>query len=164
MEQNQYGNVRFYYQNRYGFCYDRVILMEKIFLYFNFDVRHVFVYYTENTGTPEEASFSHFFKKGTGSHALTEIKTSKGWMVIGSNADWIGLDPTGRPFTIKGLKETLYKTGVVPLKRQPLYGICFWTRQPRFRYVYGVYSRHGGFLPPHNAVPDYNFRMLLYNL
>ena len=164
IEQNQYGNVRFYYQNRYGFCYDRVILMEKIFLYFNFNIRHVFVYYSEDTGTPEETTLSHFFKKGTGSHALTEVKTSKGWMVIGSNADWMGVDEKGQPFTIRELKKNLYQTGVVPLTEQPLHGMNFWEqRAPRFRYIYGVYSRHGHFLPPYNAVPDYNFRMLLYN-
>jgi hypothetical protein len=163
IEQNQYGNVRFYYQNRYGFCYDRVILMEKIFLYFNFNIRHVFVYYSEDTGTPEETTLSHFFKKGIGSHALTEVETSKGWMVMGSNADWIGLDEKEQPFTIRELKVNLHKTGAVQLKEQPLHGVNFWEQHPRFRYIYGVYSRHGYFLPPYNAIPDYNFHMLLYN-
>jgi hypothetical protein len=164
IQQNRFGDVRYYYENRSGFCYDRMILLEKIFLYFGFDIRHVFVYYPENNATAEEPRFSALFKKGTGSHALSEVKTRKGWMVLGSNADWIGLDLTDQPFTIKGLQNQLYKTGEVPLKRPPLYGICFWKSQPRFRYLYGVYSRHGRFFPPNTGIPDYNLRMLLYNL
>jgi hypothetical protein len=92
------------------------------------------------------------------------VKTRKGWMVLGSNADWIGLNLTDQPFTIEGLQDQLYKTGEVTLKRPPLYGICFWKSQPRFRYLYGVYSRHGRFFPPNTGIPDYNLRMLLYNL
>jgi hypothetical protein len=161
IQEAKFGNIQCYYQNRQGMCYDRVVFMEKILDQFNFKYRHLFVYYLENN---KEVALWDLFRKGTGSHALTEVKTSKGWMVIGSNADWMGIDSNKQPFTIYKLKSALYKTGVVPLNEQPLHGVNFWKQHPRFRYVYGVYSRHGGFLPPHNAVPDYNFRMLLYNL
>jgi hypothetical protein len=161
VDPTKFGNVRSYYQDRQGMCYDRVVLLEKILQTFHFDFRHVFVYYLEND---KEATIWDFFRTGTGSHALTEVKTSKGWMVIGSNADWMGIDVNGYLFTIRELKEKLYKTGRVPLKEQPLHGVNFWEQHPRFRYIYGVYSRHGHFLSPYNTVPDYNFRMLLYNL
>lgn len=162
VEQSAFGNVGFYYKNRKGECYDRAVLLEKFFLYFNFDFRHIFVYYLNNN---KDVAFADFFKKGTGSHALTEVKTSRGWMAMGSNADWIGLHPNGQIFSMAELKDELYKNGDVTLKEQPYYGIIFWKQHPRFKYIYGVYSRHGEFLPPrHTPIPDYNFKMLLYNL
>jgi hypothetical protein len=161
IQQTAFGSVRSYYQDRQGMCYDRVVLLEKILHSFHFDFRHLFVYYPDEN---KDVAVSDFFRKGTSSHALTEVKTRKGWMVIGSNADWMGIDVKGQPFTIRELKVNLRKTGTVPLMEQPLHGVNFWEQHPRFRYIYGVYSRHGYFLPPYNAIPDYNFHMLLYNL
>ncbi len=162
-----FGNVSFYYQKRTGFCYDRAVLMEKFFAHYGFPFRHAYLYFGEKG---EDPGLLNLLKKSNSSHALLEVKTKKGWMAVGTNADWIGLTKQGNLLSVQTLHDTL-QLGELHLKSQPLTGVCFWQEKGNeFGYVYGLYSRHGGFFKNANwflalfsILPDYHLPSLFSN-
>jgi hypothetical protein len=168
------GKVDYYYQNRQGVCYDKAILMEKIFSTYGFPIRHMYIHFQEDSTTTSKLDI---FNKALTSHAMLEVKTKKGWMVVATNGNWLGLDPQDNPITISDVRSRI-KAGTLKLKKSNYYGEYFFKafRIPHnFLITYGVYSRHGQFLrstPIETAlnaigvksrIPDYNLRMLLYN-
>ncbi|MCF8221125.1 MAG: transglutaminase family protein [Cryomorphaceae bacterium] len=172
--QEAVGNVDFYFRNRAGVCYDKAMLMEKIFSSYGFPIRHMYIYFRDDSTA---ISRSDFFKKGLTSHAMLEVETQKGWMTVATNGNWLGLDLNGDPLTIYEVRDQI-KAGNLKLKKTNYYGIYFFEafRMPsNFLITYGIYSRHGQFLrnaPVEKALnsigiksklPDYNLRMLLYN-
>ena len=99
-------------------------------------------------------------------------------MAVGTNCNWLGQDQEGQPMTINVIREKL-KEGTLQMKKQYSYGLPFYNSLPQqdaFRYVYGIYSRHGQFLKSKpletlmNSMglkcrfPDYNISMLFSNL
>jgi hypothetical protein len=171
--QEKVGHVDFYFRNRAGVCYDKAILMEKMFTSYGFSIRHMYIYSREDSISTNK---SDFFKKGLTSHAMLEVKTKKGWMVVGTNGNWLALDQEKNPLKIQQVREVLKKGAFTPYKKTNI-GITFYeTLQipSNFKVIYGVYSRHGEFLQSPiekglkgigvpSFVPDYNLRMLLYN-
>lgn len=98
-------------------------------------------------------------------------------MLIGSNSNWIGLDSSGKLLTIKDLNNELLSNNL-HLEKNVTIGVRpFWTTQPKFKFVYGIYSRHGDFFSNQDqqlsestiqsteshVLPDYNLKMLFYN-
>lgn len=131
-----------------GLCYDRSRSMEKLLRYLGFETRHVSVY-----AAPAEGwAFSALLKSGTPSHAVSEAKTKKGWLLLDSNAAWMALDAQGEPVAAAQMAEDAaarkiawQDPGINPIFQKP------------FVYVYGLYSRHGKFYPPYNPIPDLNW-------
>ncbi|MFL5789608.1 MAG: hypothetical protein ACJ748_16225 [Flavisolibacter sp.] len=162
VDHNMFGNIKFYYNGRKGFCYDRSVMMEKIFSEYGFNFRHVFVYY--NLDSKKNTTMADFYKSGTASHALTEIETKKGWMAMGSNCNWIGITKNNELLTTNTLNYYVKNNKPIDFKKDPCFGKEFWHAYPHFRFVYGIYSRKGNFFSPHIPVPEANMRMLLYNL
>ena len=138
-----FGNVGYYYRKRQGICYDRAILIEKILLLYRFQFRHVYMYFGEN----QKPLKTDFFKKGIKSHAALEVKTKKGWMAIGTDANWLGIDKHGQLFTFYDLRVELNKTdGELQLEKFGSIGTPVWKiRGNNYRFIYGVFSRHGDF-------------------
>jgi hypothetical protein len=139
-----------------GLCYDFSRTIEKFLVLNNFQIRHVAIYQTDtNVG-----KLKSFIKPGALSHSLTEVKTKKGWLIVDSNYEWISLDSTSNPISFKQFcdkqtnGESIKWLMTLETIYLPFYEIC-----PVF--IYGLYSRHGGFYPPYNIVPDYNLRDLL---
>jgi|GEM_PF-526785 len=140
------GNIRFYFEMKTGACYDRALLMEKLFTRFGLQTRHIFVFFRDDE-TPTRTI--DILRKKLPSHALLEIKTSKGWMVIDTQTAWMGIDEQGNPLTLAelryqwkvGKKWDLLTNQQIPAH---LLGIH---QNGNFKFVYGLYSRHGGFLP-----------------
>lgn len=128
----------------YGLCYDRSRAIETVLRSAGFEVRHASIYAVSERGS----SIAALATPGVRSHALTEVRTSRGWMLVDSNSLWLGLTKAGEPIELKEL------AGV---DREDL------TYEPNrifagpFTYVYGLYSRHGKFYPPYDAVPDVNW-------
>lgn len=135
-----------------GECYDRSFVMEKIFTHLQIPNRHVSVF----ADVPKLSKWQEWLTPGLRSHALTEIKTQKGWMIVEPNARWIGLTKDNQPMSIKKKDKTEWL-----LPPPPSLNI-FYNRP--CTYIYGVYSRHGRFFPPFNAIPDYRLQELIYNL
>ncbi len=168
------GNIRYYYENRKRFCFDRALLLEMLYRYYGFNVRHVFVYFRDDNTETRDLDF---LKRKIYSHAMIEVKTQKGWMAVGTNHNWIGLDKTGQVLDIGQIRKEL-TAHTLTLVKNPVTGTPFFASlaQPsNYKFVYGLYSRHGEFLTSnpiekwmHKAgipsfIPDYNIRALCYN-
>ena len=122
-----------------GLCYDRSRTIEKALRLLGFDVRHVFL-----LSTAEHSPLAALVTPGVESHAVTEVETVAGWLVVDSNAPWISVDRTGRPVSMADLQDRLADVSPVPdgIYREPVWPI------------YGLYSRHVRFFPPFNGIPD----------
>ena len=159
----EFGNIKYYYKNRKGQCFDRSILLEKIFKYYDFNFRHVFIYFLKKS--TQEPHVIDFFRKSTLSHAVTEVETKAGWVVIDSNTDCIGIDKNGKTINIGDLKKQVRQKGSLDLKQNCTSGEPpFWMIYPNFKFIYGVYSRSGSFLSNYKGIPGVNIKMCFYNL
>jgi arylamine N-acetyltransferase len=74
------GELGDLYEAKRGLCYDRSRAIEKVLSHLGFEVRHAAVYSTKKTGR-----LAAFLTPKTQSHAVTEVKTEHGWLVIDSN-------------------------------------------------------------------------------
>lgn len=137
-----------------GLCYDRSRVIEKILRYYGFRTRHVALYALDG-----RSWLRTLITPAVHSHAVSEVLTAKGWLVVGSNTPWISVDKFGSPVSIKRICNDVGKHEIsfsYPMNN-PIY------LHP-FLYVYGLYSRHGRFYPPYNFVPDVNYWELAQNL
>jgi hypothetical protein len=141
------------YELKYGLCYDRSRVIEKILAWLGFRVRHVSVY-----STNEVSWVRALLKPQVDSHAVTEVLTSKGWMVIDSNKRWIGLSSSRDAISLTELQSASVNVWA-PESRDSIHPIFTHS----FIQIRGLYSRHGYFYPPYNPVPDYDIGQLLEN-
>jgi hypothetical protein len=139
-------------ENKYGQCFDRSRLIEKILIHYGFKTRHLSIYKRDN----RTSAIKTIFTPQSPSHATSEVKTLKGWLIIDSNSNWISLSKEKVPLAFKDLSDKKLffpiDDSLVPYYHNENIGI------------YGLYSRHGLFYPPFNKIPDFNFRELFYNL
>lgn len=138
-----------------GLCYDRSRAIEKILIYEGFKTRHVAIYSTYETGQ----AIRSLITPGVSSHAVTEVRTQKGWLVVDSNERWISLNLEGEPISIREIQAAL-SGSKISLKDRPQTEIY----DRPFTFIYGLYSRHGKFYPPYNFVPDVNYSEFTKNL
>jgi len=143
------------YISKSGLCYDRSRSIEKISRYFGFQTRHISIYSTENTHSP----FQSLITPKTSSHAVTEVLTLKGWIVVDSNVFWISLDGQGNPVSIEQIQS--HNNNRIISWAKPLPNDIY--KKP-FTFIYGLYSRHGRFYHPYNFVPDMNYKELMQNI
>jgi hypothetical protein len=155
-----YGNPIDYYHEREpsdlvtqksGFCYDFSRTIEKFLLLNNFEVRHVAIYEVDKNW----GRFLSFFKPNNYSHSLLEVKTQKGWMIVDSLLQWVGLDHDNKPISFKQIRS-FEKNGVAIVWQDSVDSTYANFYSPCAFYVYGLYSRHGCFYPPYNPIPDIN--------
>ena len=134
-----------YDERGFGSCYDRAKLIEQTLRSYDFDVRRVALF--ERQSAPWG-----YLKPGIRSHALSEVKTSQGWLAVESIEPFIAIDEQWRPHSMGDLREGL-KSGEFDDR-------TFGAAIPddffdgEFVFVYGVYSRHGYFFEPHLPVPE----------
>ncbi len=64
-----------------GLCYDRSLLLQKIFLMNGYDVRPIFIFFNPNSTT----KWYDFFLVKIESHSIFEIRYKKRWFVIRTN-------------------------------------------------------------------------------
>ena len=144
------------YEAKTGLCFDRSRVIEKILRYSGFDARHVFILSKVETGSAIKAIMT----VGASSHAVTEVLTKNGWLIVDSNAHWVSTDAEGRPISIEKIQYGVEHS--VPIRwglgpPSPIYA------KP-YTFVYGLYARHGYFYPPYNSIPDVNYGELLQNI
>lgn len=136
----------------YGLCYDRSRAIEKALALFGLQTRHASLY-----GTGDGGALAALLTPGADSHALSEVRTERGWMTLDSNARWLGLTADGAPLALTELDRKSAAAVPPDYARQPPTPLIV---EPRVT-VYGLYSRHGGFYPPFLPVPDVDFGQLL---
>jgi len=144
------------YEAKTGLCFDRSRVIEKIYRYFGLKARHVSIYSKVQTGS----AIRSLITPGVPSHAVTEVLTKKGWLIVDSNAPWISTDKDNLPLSIKDIQLRIEKYIPIRWNREPAESI--YTKP--FTFVYGLYSRHGMFYPPYNFIPDVHYGELVQNV
>ncbi|HUF05629.1 MAG TPA: transglutaminase domain-containing protein [Aridibacter sp.] len=139
-----------------GLSFDRSRVIEKILRAYGYETRHVFIYSTKRTGS----SVRSFITPGAPSHAVSEVWTANGWLVVESNDRWISLDSEGNPREMEEIVKTSGPGGGIEWKDE---APKIYKELYPYTFVYGLYSRHGEFYPPYNPIPDVNYGELLYN-
>ena len=140
-----------------GLCYDRSRVMEKILRYSNFKTRHIFLLPNESK---RSSIISLITAPGSLTHAVTEVLTKKGWLVVDSNAPWVSIDSNGHPISIKTLQSSVEDSAAIHWSVQPPFKIY----ATPFTFVYGLYSRRGDFYLPYNFIPDIHYGELIQNV
>lgn len=139
-----------------GLCYDRSRVIEKILRFSGFDTRHISIYSTKQT----HSAFLSLITPKIFSHAVTEVFTKRGWLVVDSNDRWLSINTQGNPLSIAQIKLSTEVPSEISLSHKAPSRIYL---EP-FVYVYGLYSRHGRFYPPYNFIPDVNYEELIQNI
>ena len=129
---------------KHGLCYDRSRTFDKLFNNLGFETRHVYILYKEN-----QPFYLAIFKYGQLSHAVTEVKTTKGWIMVDSNSPWIALTMKGEPVNADDVWKRFSEFDHAPA----------YLNKPWWA-LRGVYSRkgqfYGGFFPfPEVNMPDF---------
>lgn len=141
------------FELKHGLCFDRSRVIEKLLTWLGYEARHVAVY-----STKELSWFRALLQPQVDSHAVTEVKTSKGWMVVDSNVRWVGLDAGRDAISLDELQDGRVREWA-PESRDSIRGIFIGP----FVHIRGLYSRHGYFYAPYTPVPDFNVGELLEN-
>jgi len=136
------------YRERRGLCFDRSRVIEKILRVHGLRTRHVSAFH----GASGSTSAWVLFDPHTRSHALTEVATSRGWMMADSNSVYVAL-AQGRalPMDAKAVARGARDPSGPQLDERAPAGTFFATP---FLPIRGLYSRHGRFFAPYNAIPD----------
>lgn len=137
-----------------GQCFDRSRVIEKILRFSGFKTRHVSMY----SKVKVASSINILLTPGVESHAITEVLTLKGWLIVEPNERWISVDEKYNILSIYDIFSQLEKNNKIKWKNEPP---LIYNKQ--FTYVYGLYSRHGQFYPPYNFIPDIEWNELMYN-
>jgi len=131
-----------------GLCFDRSRAIEKALAALGFQTRHIALY----------RDLEALVLPGVGSHALTEVRTAEGWLLVDSVSPWLGLDEAGQPVSAARARLGDVRWGM-PL---PTSGGTELLARPGFLFVRGLYSRHGQFFPPYWPFPDIAWRDFLW--
>ena len=133
--------------NKSGLCYDRSRALDKLFAWYGFESRHIYILYAQNPTTGEDVSFGRaVLTRATGSHAVTEVKTSKGWIVVDSLQPWISVTDDGAPVDADHINEQAHKFSALPGS----FSGPYWE-------IRGLYSRRGHFYRPYIPYPEVNW-------
>lgn len=125
----------------HGLCYDRSRTFDKAFSYLGFETRHVYLLYKDN-----RFFGSALIRYGQSSHAVTEVKTSRGWLFVDSNTPWIAVTRTGEPV---GADDVWRRFGEFE-KAPPYLNHPWWA-------IRGMYSRKGHLYAPYVVFPEFNW-------
>ena len=127
-------------RKREGLCFDRSRTFDKAFEFIGLPSRHIYILYRQDRGF-----LSAFFHHGQASHAVTEVKTSKGWMFVDSNTEWIGLTRDGQVVNADDVWKRAAEFDSIPgYLKDP-----WWA-------IRGLYSRKGQLYPPYITFPNIN--------
>ena len=142
------------YEAGHGWCFDRSRSIEKGLQYLGFSVRHIAIYDVSKTGS----ALLSILTPQTRSHALTEVRTSRGWVVVDSNRRWVALDSAGDVWSIAELQEVANAGASFPEWSERIDVEMVDNFQAPITYLFGLYSRHGQYFPPFTPFPDVNWR------
>lgn len=141
-----------------GLCFDRSRGIEQLLRFLGFEARHVAVYRVREGELPLKALFS----PGRDSHAVTEVRTHRGWMLLGSNPPWMAVDGNGDP--LNAVEFALRRNRADLIRSERGVDTEYWLFSGTWVPIRGLYSRHGEFYPPYWFRPDVNWLGLLRNL
>ena len=124
-----------------GLCYDRSRSLDQIYSYLGFEARHVFILHKEG-----HSFLGAIFRKYQGSHAVTEVKTSRGWMLVDSNTPWIAITRSGEVVDADDVWKRFDEFDNPPAYLK----VPWWA-------IRGLYTRGGRKYPPYIPFPEVSF-------
>ena len=152
------------YEARYGYCSDRARTMDKAYRHFGLPCLYVSLFRNH----PDYSFLQILLMKGdekykNHSHALLEVKTSKGWIAVDTRSRWISLTPDYRPLSLQAMQK--FKA----VSDEKWSDKCTEAPYKSFNFpfyiAYGLYSRHGLFYPPYiKGLPNINWIEFLANI
>ena len=119
-------NVTNIIQDNKGFCYDRSLILQKIFIYNNIPIRPVFLYYGDKLN---EVSILNILDSNLNSHNIFEFKFNGNWFVMPTN---------NKIEKLLNLEEYISKGDIVP---------------PNTKFIRYLNNRNGKFIYP-SWIPD----------
>lgn len=130
-----------------GLCYDRSRTLDKLYSWAGFQSRHIYIIYLKDPHTGAKISLPKaLLTKNVSSHAVTEVKTQRGWLLVDSNSEWISLNTRNKPVNADHLHVKHEEFSNIP---------------PYFKEEYiairGLYSRRGQFFKPNIPYPELNW-------
>lgn len=129
-----------------GLCYDRSRSLDKLYLYLGFESRHVFLLFKQ-----DRSFFRAIFRKQHGSHAVTEVKTSRGWLYVDSNIPWLAITRSGEVVNADDVWKRFDEfDNPPPYLNQP-----WWA-------IRGLYTRGGRKYPPFIPFPEINWPTFIH--
>lgn len=135
-----------------GCCFDRSRFIEKALRHYGLRTRHVALYETDSRGPMALVT-------SVNSHAISEVATDAGWMVVDANDAFLGLTADGDPLDAVELRAGL-RDGSRSFDAET--GRAYF--HGRYVAAYGLHSRHGAFFAPRLPVPDVAWGDVGYNL
>lgn len=129
------------FKYRHGLCFDRSRTLDKLINYYGFETRHVYILYKEN-----RSFIGALLAYGHPSHAVTEVKTTKGWMLVDSNEPWVAVTNTNNPINTYQAQFHIDELADIPdYFKKP-----YWV-------IVGLYSKRGQFYKPYIPFPQMNW-------
>lgn len=129
-----------------GLCYDRSRTLDKTLNWLGFETRHVYILFADKGDSTNVVQFVQHALSHSQSHAVTEVKTSRGWLLVGSNSNWISLNRDGQPLPAGQVHERRAEFDQEPE----------WVDTPLWA-IRGMYSRKGQFCRPYVLFPEFNW-------
>lgn len=130
-----------------GLCYDRARTYDKLFKWVGFESRHVYVLYNSRPALNNKVSLViDLFTPRGDSHAVTEVKTSLGWVTVDSNSNWVSISRDGSPVSIDQIASEYKSFDDIP----DYFIRPYWA-------IRGLYSRRGHLYAPYLPVPQFNW-------
>ena len=150
------------YTVKSGYCGDRARTLDKALRLYGFETRYASLY----GKNPDKNFFQTLLSSGdieAPSHALVEVKTSKGWMAVDTRTHWIALDQAELPHGMQSMQKSAalhFWPAWSSRSAEPPYKIF----QQEFYILYGFYSRHGQFYAPYTPyIPDIDYKQFWIN-
>jgi len=128
-------------KGQYGACCDKSRLIEKILRRHGLKTRHVFMCSIKGFG----CKLKTWLSKDVVNHAVSEVLTKKGWLVVDSEVEWVSLDKQNRPYSMKKIRCEKRISWKKPMcSCSEMKKIC----DKPLTFLYGLYSRSGRLYPP----------------
>jgi hypothetical protein len=129
-----------------GLCYDRSRLFDKLFIFAGFETRHIYILYKPIIAEYTLPAWLAIFLPGTESHAVTEVRTSQGWLLVDSNNAWISVSRQSKVFPADRLWNHKDEFDSMP---------DYFDRP--YSAIRGLYSRRGHLYRPYIPFPQFNW-------
>ena len=108
--------------------------------------RHVYLLF--KGGKPFGGALFHYQQP---SHAVTEVKTSRGWLFVDSNSEWLAVNRRGEPVNADEVWRRYEE-----FENPPVYLVEPWWA------IRGLYSRKGQFYGAGIPFPEINWNDFLH--
>lgn len=128
----------------HGACYELSRMIEKGLALNQLETRRVFFLYRQ-----DKSFLSALVRRSHPTHAATEVRTSKGWLLVDSIVPWIALDKHGTPIPANGIWPHPERFDEVPEHLL----LSSWAMR-------GLYSRSGHLYGSPFFAPEVNWREL----